>query len=42
MGRQRKRRPWFSRSWAISSVIGEEWQKSIGDAYVGLFDNLEE
>lgn len=43
MGKQRKRRPWFSRSWAISSrVIAEEWQKSVGDSFVGLFDNLEE
>ena len=41
MKKQRKRRPWFSRSWAISCrVLADEMQRQMGDAFVGLFDDL--
>ncbi|MDY6296901.1 MAG: hypothetical protein SPL50_01190 [Alloprevotella sp.] len=41
MKKQRKRRPWFSRSWAISCrVLAYEMQRQMGDAFVGLFDDL--
>lgn len=41
--KQRKRRPWFSRSWAISCrVLADEVQRRIGDEFIGLFDDLEE
>lgn len=42
LGNQRKRRPWFSISWYISSrVMAEAMQGIIGDRFVGLFDVLE-
>lgn len=40
--RQRKRRPWFSPSWAISvRVIADEFQRLAGDKYVGIVEILE-
>ena len=39
--KKRKRRRWFSPSWAISCrVIADQMQKLAGDRFVGLFDNL--
>ena len=43
LGKQRKPRPWFSRSWAISTrVLADEMQRLIGEAFVGIFDNLDD
>lgn len=42
MGKPCQRRPWFSRSWYISRrVMADRMHDIIGDAFVGLFDNLE-
>lgn len=41
MGKPREKRPWFSRSWAISRrVIGDKMQDLIGEKFIGLFDTL--
>lgn len=43
LGKKRKRRPWFSISWYISSrVMADAMQGMIGDRFVGLFDVLTE
>lgn len=40
--KQRKRRPWFSRSWAIScKVIGDTYSRLAGDNYVGMMAEIE-
>ena len=41
LGKVRERRPWFSKSWFISSeVMKEHLTKVLGDRFVGGFDNL--
>lgn len=41
LGKARERRPWFSKSWFISSeVMKEHLIKVLGDRFVGGFDNL--
>ena len=41
LGKQRERRPWFTRSWYISTqVLKEHLATIIGEGFAGLFDNL--
>ena len=41
LGKQRERRPWFSRSWYISTQVLKEYLATIiGEGFAGLFDNL--
>lgn len=42
LGRQRERRPWFSRSWEISrEVLKDHLAQIMGDEFKGAFDVLE-
>lgn len=41
MGKTRERKPWFSKSWAISrKVIADKFQSLLGERYIGMFDNI--
>ena len=41
LGKQRERRPWFTRSWYISTqVLKEHLATIIGEGFAGLFVNL--
>ncbi len=42
LGKPRQKKPWFSKSWAISRrVMIEKMSDIIGDTFVGAFDNLD-
>ena len=42
LGKVRKKRPWFSKSWYISTqVIREVYARLVGEKFVGIMDNLE-
>ena len=41
LGAKREERPWFSRSWYISTQVMKEYMgKIIGEGFAGLFDSL--
>lgn len=41
LGQKREERPWFSRSWYISTQVMKEYMgKIIGEGFAGLFDSL--
>ena len=41
LGKARKKRPWFSKSWYISTqVIKDVYARFVGDKFVGIMDNL--
>ena len=41
-GAARKKRPWFSKSWYISTqVIREVYARLVGEKFVGIIDNIE-
>ena len=42
LGKARKKRPWFSTSWYVSTkVIRDVYARLVGDQFVGIMDNLE-
>ena len=42
LGKARKKRPWFSKSWYISTqVIRDVYAHLVGEKFVGIMDNLE-
>lgn len=42
LGKARKKRPWFSTSWYVSTqVIRDVYARFVGDQFVGIMDNLE-
>ena len=41
LGKARETRPWFSKSWYISTqVIKDVYARFVGDQFVGIMDNL--
>ena len=41
LGKAREPRPWFSKSWYISTqVIKDVYARFVGDQFVGIMDNL--
>ena len=41
LGKAREPRPWFSKSWYISTqVIKDVYARFVGDKFVGIMDNL--
>ena len=42
LGKARKKRPWFSTSWYVSTkVIRDVYARLVGEKFVGIMDNLE-
>lgn len=42
LGKARKKRPWFSTSWYVSTkVIRDVYARFVGDQFVGIMDNLD-
>lgn len=42
LGKARKKRPWFSTSWYVSTkIIRDVYARIVGDQFVGIMDNLE-
>ena len=42
LGKARKKRPWFSTSWYVSTkVIRDVYARFVGDQFVGIMDNIE-
>ena len=42
LGKARKKRPWFSTSWYVSTkVIRDVYARFVGDQFLGIMDNLE-
>ena len=42
LGKARKKRPWFSTSWYVSTqVIRDVYARLVGDHFVGIIDNLD-
>ena len=42
LGKARKKRPWFSKSWYISThVIRDVYARLVGEKFAGIMDNLE-
>ena len=42
LGKARKKRPWFSKSWYVSTqVIRDVYARLVGDQFVGIMDNLD-
>ena len=42
LGKARKKRPWFSKSWYVSTqVIRDVYARFVGDQFVGIMDNLD-
>ena len=42
LGKARKKRPWFSTSWYVSTkVIRDVYARLVGEKFVGIMDNLD-
>ena len=42
LGKARKKRPWFSTSWYVSTkVIRDVYARLVGEKFVGIMDNIE-
>ena len=42
LGKARKKRPWFSTSWYVSTkVIRDVYARLVGDKFAGIMDNLD-
>lgn len=42
LGKAREPRPWFSKSWYVSTqVIRDVYARFVGDQFVGIMDNLD-